>query len=256
MSLIIRKLEDVRRELKEGLKAMRKEIEDVIKKRTSFVSNTESRADAMEERIRNGHYSFFKKFSDSLQDVRVGWWPKGASRTFPGVSSLEVTECQSFVANMLTLFAKKTVEVVAAESGTDKSTGKNRAKQKKVEVIPIRSVPKPDAGAVAAFGRRSPDVVFYCGRHQRDEAAITILAEVSGGSRGEFSAEFVGQLTDHQIRLLKRQPLRQRVIGFLTDGRRFLFVECIREGGDFTFHHSSIFTGEMGWQVITVAARA
>jgi hypothetical protein len=77
-----------------------------------------------------------------------------------------------------------------------------------------------------------------------------MIGEVKPATDGEFSRGLIGQLTDGMERIMNKQPLREYMYGFMTDGRRFLFIFCQKiSKGFFNFSHSSIFLKKIGWQV-------
>jgi hypothetical protein len=136
---------------------------------------------------------------------------------------------------MLRLFVSGKIEVVNTK--------------KKRKEVQIKSIPDPTAYLKNTVGKRRPDAVFYESVDKVGVVAITMVGEVKSGGNGEFPVEFAGQLTDGMTRLMKKQPFRHKMIGFLTDGCRFLFVECLLCDSKLQFSHSVIFTGCAGWQV-------
>eukprot|EP00597_Dinobryon_sp_UTEXLB2267_P014366 CAMPEP_0170121958 /NCGR_PEP_ID=MMETSP0020_2-20130122/16298_1 /TAXON_ID=98059 /ORGANISM="Dinobryon sp., Strain UTEXLB2267" /LENGTH=693 /DNA_ID=CAMNT_0010352613 /DNA_START=298 /DNA_END=2379 /DNA_ORIENTATION=+ len=184
------------------------------KKRTSFISDTYSRAETIHFLEENGLLSSSKRFDENLEDVSVDWWPQGADVNFPD----------------------------------EKIPVNHRKKIKQVKVI---SIPDPSAFSKVTVGIKSPDVVFYDGLDKRGSSAITMIGEVKGGGSGDFSASEKGQLVDVTQRLMKQQPFRQSMIVFLTDGRRFEYFRCLRrEANNFRFHHSAIFLRDVGWRIL------
>ena len=125
-----------------------------------------------------------------------------------------------------------------------------KAKKNKKGTVDIKSIPDPEAFTRQSVGRKFPDCVFYDGK-KTGSSAVTILGEVKGYTgRDYFTATEIGQLTDGMRRLMKLQPFRRSMIGFLTDGSRFVFVRCEKRYPDeFRFQHSSVFHKQHGWQV-------
>jgi len=206
------------------------------KKRTSFISDTYSRAETIHFLEENGLLSSSKRFDENLEDVSVDWWPQGADVNFPDEKSKEYECCQPFVSGILELFIRGTVPV---------------NHRKKIKHLTIRSIPDPSAFSKVTVGIKSPDVVFYDGLDKRGSSAITMIGEVKGGGSGDFSASEKGQLVDVTQRLMKQQPFRQSMIVFLTDGRRFEYFRCLRrEANNFRFHHSAIFLRDVGWRIL------
>jgi hypothetical protein len=217
------------------LKQKQQQFEEQLKNRPSFVSNTQSRAESVVNMIRNGDFTFSKKLDNTLKEQSVDWWPQGGRTDFPDENCRETDECQPFVSEMLNLFVSGKVKV------------KNlRGKTK--EVI-IRSIPFPEAFKTATVGNKSPDVVFFDGLNKTGSSAVTVEGEVKGGGKGEFSGDQIGQLTDGMSRLMNLQPFRKFMYGFLTDGRRFLYILCMWDNNEYRFEYSSTFVGQIGWQV-------
>ena len=216
------------------------DLKDVVVKKISFVSNTQTRAEVVRRMANNGTYVYVKSLDDKLINYKLNCWPEGGSKDFPALNSAEKATCQPFVTSMLTLlkntFAWFTVK-----------TKKGKVSTKKVR---IQSIPFPDAYRRQTVGKTFPDCIFYEGK-KTGETAVTLLGQVKGRhGEGDFPDEDVGQLTDGMQRLMGLQPFRHFMIGFLTDGYRFLFVKCERMGEDnFQFQRSSIFNEEEGWEV-------
>ena len=210
------------------------DIKAYIRNRTSFVQNTQLRAEAITNMSNEGTYVYSADLDFMLEEFRVDWWPQGASRKFPTATSKEKAHCQPFVSTMLRLFVSGKVSVEG---------------RKKSDTVEVNSIPNPDAFTQITLGNRSPDITMYDGMSKVGISAMTQVGEVKGGGEGEFPPDEAGQLTDSLARTMNKQPQRKRMMGFLTDGRRFLFVECVRCGGGYQYHHSSIFVGQNGWQV-------
>ena len=99
------------------------------------------------------------------------------------------------------------------------------------------------------MGKRRPDTVLMDGLNKVGTSAVTAPGEVNGGCRGEFPRDHIAQLTDGMCRLMKLQPFRHFMIGFLADGHHFLFLQCIKERNHYRFEHSTTYEGRIGWQV-------
>ena len=216
-------------------------MEEQLRNMTNFVSNTQSRIEVVKDLTRKEYYIYLKSFDEFLQMQRVEFWPFGGDRTFPHENSDEEDICQPFVTNMLQLFVSGKVKV---------------ERRKKHENI--RSVPDPRAysnNIIHGNKRRSSDVVFYDGINNNIALATTLLGEVTFGGNGEFPNSSIGQVTDAMARLMKLQPFRLMLIGFLTDGRRFLFLRCTKQQQQVgcVFAHSSVYTGMHAWQVLYIA---
>ena len=151
------------------------------------------------------------------------------------IGSGEEDVCQPFVTEVMKYFISNTVKV---------GKGKN-------ETIEIKNIPDPYAYAKKIVDKKGADVVFYDGMSKCCASAITKIGEVKPAIDGEFSHGYIGQLTDRMERVMNKQPLRQYMYGFMTDGRRFLFILCerYRNSKGFRFSHSSIFSDQKGWQV-------
>lgn len=203
------------------------------RKQTSFVSNTQTRAEAVEYMIKEGLYEFSKAFDDWLGDRAVNWWPQGGSKIFPKRRSKEARDCQPFVSDMLRLFV----------------TGKVTTEDQRS--IKVRNIPNPDAFREKTVDTTSPDSVFYDGA-KRGTSAISISGEVKGGGEGNFPPDEIGQLTDGMKRIMNVQPFRSEMTSFLTDGNRFLFVRIRRTEDGYQFQYSSIYSKKNGWQVMTL----
>jgi len=214
-------------------------VKEQLQKRTSFVSNTLSRAEKVKSLKAEGLLKPAKMLDDFLGNIKVDWWPKAASTTFPAVGGESVS--QSFVSNLLELF--KTGNVVVKQHN------------KKDHTITVESIPNPEAFKSYTSYRRAPDVRFYHGLNKFGDLATTLVGEVKGCSDGEyFPNDEVGQLVDSLIRMLKYQPFRMFGFGFLTDGNRFQFFRCTTcNEDDFEFEYSSMYRGKYAWQVITMS---
>lgn len=224
----------------ETIQRIEKVLQEVAqqgRQRTSF-SNTQTRAKVVQSMLSSRDYIFSKELDDWLEKMQCRWWPVGGSKDFPKLLQSEKMHCQPFVSQMLQLFVKGEVYV----NYSDK-----RARRRKVTV---NSVPEPDAYTHPTVGTKYPDCVMYDGI-KRGTSAVTILGEVKGRSGdGDFAPEEIGQLLDVMEKLMdKYQPFRPSMIGFLTDGYRFVFVRRTRYMEGFRFTHSSIYTKEAGWKV-------
>lgn len=196
----------------------------------------------MEDLSRSGNYLSSQELDNNLEKKwRVRWWPARGKTDFPSETSAEVEGCQPFVTQMLQLFVTGEVIVILDNNN------------KRRKNVAIRSIPDPNAFKSKTIGNHSPDVVFYDGLDKRGTSAITLLGEVKSGGEGPFPSSEIGQVVDGMTRLMNKQHFRQRMYGFLTDGRRFLFLYCTRGvGSECKFHHSSTFEGKAGWQVAVV----
>lgn len=217
-------------------------IEEKQNNRTSLFSNTLTRAELVEELISTGALAHSAELDTFLGDHKVRWWPIDTAHRFPTLGDEERGECQTFVTAMLSKLVTQTVEVTIETNTRKKGV-------KKVTQVKIRSLPDPEAFRRKSIQQRYPDAVFYDGE-TRGEAAVTMLGEVKGTRSGDFRDDEVGQLIGGLMRLLRRPLFRATLIGFLTDGNRFMFVRgvCQRDG-DIRFGTSRIFKGTDGWQV-------
>jgi hypothetical protein len=200
--------------------------------------------------IGEGNYKLFENLTNTMQDYRVDWWPTGGSVDFPGVDTGETDICQPFVTTMLNLFVTGQVTVKQVEEGKAKGKGRGKAKAVETErVVTVKNIPRPSAYTDKRVGKRSSDISFHDGAGTAGVMSTTMLAEVRGGGEGDFPIEYVGQLTDGMIRLMQKQPFRWQMYGVLTDGCRFLFVQCLSDATGYAFYHSKTFEGKTGWQV-------
>lgn len=213
-----------------------KVVDERLKSLTNFVTNTLTRAEAVGELQRQGNYAFSYDLDRFICNFCVSWWPLGLRASFPTIGSGEENVCQPFVTKVMECFVTGTVQV--------------HDKKKKNKTIKIENIPDPYAFKKRTVEKKSPDVVFYDGMHKQGVSAITFIGEVKSAIDGEFSSGFIGQLTDGMERVMNKQPLRHYMYGFLTDGRRFLFILCQRNGKQFCFSHSSTFLEQKGWQVV------
>lgn len=218
----------MRRELKEELREVR---EEAARGRTSFASNTESRAERVKTLRANEDLTPSSDFDDTLQGLQVSWWPVGGKKTFPSADCMEKTTCQNFVSKMLALFQTGKVRVIDGKVG---------------KIVVVRSVPDPQAYQV---NNRGPDCLFYDGLNKTGNFAVTLEGEVKRGGKNKFSDDHIGQVTDGLQRLLDLQPERVEMIGLVTDGRRFQFVRIHRRHPSYHFDVSRVYLGETGWQV-------
>ncbi len=86
-----------------------KKIEERLQKRTSFVSNTQSRAEKVKSLKTEGLLKPSMELDAFLEELQVDWWPTEASTEFPVVGGESVS--QSFVSDLLELFTTGKVVV-------------------------------------------------------------------------------------------------------------------------------------------------
>ncbi len=218
-----------------------KGVKQALIQMSTFASNTLSRVEIVQHLKNTRSYIFSKQFDDALTDYQVDWWPNKAKDSFPNTNDAEIDTCQNFVSEMLDYFKSGEVNVITSK----------KQRKSQVKVISVQSIPDPLASEKMTLARRFPDSLFYDGLKKKSPTAITMLGEVKGGGIDEFPLNEVGQLVDGLKRLMDIQPFRTKSIGFLTDGRRFLFLRCERRETYFHFDHSSIFEDKTGWQVKT-----
>eukprot|EP01033_Poteriospumella_lacustris_P006178 gene6179-4438_t len=213
-------------------------LEQAQYERTSCCSNTMTRAAMVQTQRLQGTVTHSTEFDAFLEDHKVAWWPLGATRRFPTVGAAECPECQTFVHEMLATLTTNTKTVKVELSNQEQS-----------KRVTMRSCPDHAAFRQICKWPRSPDVVFFDGDTRR-EATVTMVGEVTDHRRGDFADEEVGQLIRSLMRLMHRQLFRPTVIGFLTDGNRFLFVRGVRnsDDGNLLFDTSRTFRGSDGWQ--------
>lgn len=241
-------------EVKRQLQQIKNDLRN-MQNRTSFLPNSVTRAEAVQDLVKNGKMKNSQELDDTLLTVKVKWWPKGVSRTtFPKKGDGDKTVCQPFVNNMLTLFANGTIEVV---HDSKQPGNKSNANKPSITTETIKNIPDPKAYGHASLGRKRFDAVFYDGLKKTGPCAIVMYGEVQSCENGMFPDEEVGQLTDGLKRLLDEQPFRSTAIGFLTDGNRFYFIQCTRctDDGRDEYETSSIFQKMEGWQVVIVHLR-
>ena len=211
--------------------------------KTSYVSNTVTRAEATVENVRKGVLSHSPKLTKHLEDQSITWWPQGLNdNTFPSLGDKEIRTCQPFVSKVLAIFSKGKVKV---KSSTVKGKVNNSKTSQEVKIM---SIPYLSAPSTPTVGKKRPDCVFY-EANKTGNAAITLIGEVKSGGDGNFADEDIGQLTDVTTRVMRLQPFRRYILSFLTDGRRFQFYRCRRVKSDYSFEYSSIFEGKEAWQV-------
>ena len=226
----------MRRELRE----VREKQEEAARGRTSFASNTESRAERVKALRANEDLTPSSDFDHTLQGLQVSWWPVGGSKTFPSPDCMEKTTCQNFVSEMLALFQKGKVKVIDGTGG---------------KTVVVRSVPDPQAYQKRQVSNRGPDCLFYDGLDKTGNFAVTLEGEVKRGGKSKFSDDQIGQVTDGLQRLLDLQPERVNMIGFMTDGRRFQFFRIHRRHPGYHFDVSHVYLRQAGWQVRGVKIR-
>ena len=203
-----------------------------IRRGPNPASNTFTRSEKVADMQIRGRFVSNSDLDIRLDNLRVYWWPYGLlASSFPSIGNDEVKVCQPFVTKVMNCFTGKRVRVERNKS------------------IEIKNIPDPDAYKMKTVDKTSPDVVFYDRVNKVGSSAITMIGEVKAATDGEFQNHSIGQLTDGMERLMNKQPLRKYMYGFMTDGRRFLFIFCARDGEGFSFKHSSTFLNERGWQV-------
>ena len=218
-----------------------------MRNKPSFVSNSVTRAEAVQALIANKTLKFSKELDDELESLKVNWWPKDVSEDdFTKSGDDEKKVCQPFVTEMLKRFVTGKVEAISKTQTKAKLRTKSASQS-------IRNIPDPEAYQHTSVGRKWPDVVFYDSLDKGGPYAIVLQGEVKRcqGRLKKFPDEEVGQLTDGLKRLLDKQPFRSTVIGFLTDGLRFYFLRYTRYIDEREeYEESSIYSRMQGWQVI------
>lgn len=231
-------------------------IEETLKERLSGAQTTHTLAERHVELKRTHRYTFSRKLRRFVEGRRVRWWPVDASTKFPSALDKEVADCQPFFTEMMKLFTSGEVQVIDDHGELENPPTSLPSEGMKIRIEKVGNVPNPDGYKLHPIGTKSPDSVFYDGCNKAGYASITIEGEVKGGGQGDFPGNEIGQLTDVMERLLRLQPFRNKLYGFLTDGRRFLFVLCTIVGGEYTFEHTEVYTGRAGWQVSVVLVNA
>mmetsp|Transcript_5496 Transcript_5496/g.5637 ORF Transcript_5496/g.5637 Transcript_5496/m.5637 type:complete len:600 (+) Transcript_5496:989-2788(+) len=182
-----------------------------------------------------------QEFQIWLQNSQDKWWPCEEVETFPDLYQKEAEHCQPFVSRMINTLALNNKHKPLKKNG---EYSKNPASTQPSlnDVV--------DAFKSVSFNQRKPDIVMYKA-NQRGACSITMLGDVkSRNSNNDFPNEEVGHILDMTIELMTdHQSLRKTFYCFLTDGYRFQFFKCHRNGDSFTFEFSSVFLGESGWQI-------
>jgi hypothetical protein len=223
----------------EKVQGMEKYCIDLMKQWTSYIPATLTRVELVDGLVHRDELRGSTTFDGFLQQLRVSWRPAGLDRKeFPPPESKEPNVCQSFVVKILARFTGGTAQVTETRAARPKR-------------VAVPNVPITGSHKRRSVGRARLDVPFYDGVDKQGPHAITFVGNVNGGGYN-FTKEEQGRLVDILMRVMKQQPLRRYLIGFLTDGRRFWFLRCNRNEKAqlmYSFVASVDYTGVLGWQV-------
>jgi hypothetical protein len=202
------------------------------------VPSTQTRVKLIDRLHHNNELQRSAILDQHLKGFEIPWWPASVARTgFPGPNTRETSVCQQFVDTMLASFTGGVALVV--------ETGKTNATR-----VDILNVPVTDSDKRTVENVRL-DAAFFDGAGKQSASKITFFGEVTRGGH-DFTKAEQGNLLHLLMRVIMQQPLRRSLIGFLTDGRRFLFVRCTRNEQarlGHTFEASVEYAGVAGWRV-------